>query len=44
MRSGITARDLSAEGLLYPIYDFTDWWQGTLNECTEESFTINAEG
>lgn len=41
---GITARNLSAEGLLYPIYDFTNWWQGTLNECTEESFTINAEG
>ena len=40
----ITAKNLSAEGLLYPIYDFTNWWQGTLNECTGESFTINAEG
>ena len=40
----ITARDLSAEGLLYPIYDFNNWWQGTLNECTGEEFTINAKG
>ena len=39
----ITARELSAEGLLYPIYDFTNWWQGTLNECTGEEFTINAK-
>ena len=40
----ITAKELSAEGLLYPIYDFTNWWQGTLNECTSEVFTINANG
>jgi thiamine pyrophosphokinase len=40
----ITAKDLSAEGLLYPIYDFNNWWQGTLNECTDEEFTINANG
>jgi thiamine pyrophosphokinase len=39
-----TAKELCSEGLLYPIYDFTNWWQGTLNECTGESFTINAEG
>lgn len=40
----ITARELSAEGLLYPIYDFNNWWQGTLNECTGNEFTINANG
>ena len=40
----ITARDLSAEGLLYPIYDFNNWWQGTLNECTGDEFTIKANG
>ena len=40
----ITAKSLSAEGLLYPIYDFTNWWQGTLNECTEKSVTIHADG
>ena len=40
----ITAKALSAEGLLYPIYDFTNWWQGTLNECTGDSVTLHAEG
>ena len=40
----ITARSLSAEGLRYPIYDFTNWWQGTLNECTGDSVTIHADG
>ena len=40
----ITAKSLSADGLLYPIYDFTNWWQGTLNECTGETVTIHAEG
>ena len=39
-----TARNLQSEGLAYPIYDFTSWWQGTLNECTDTSFTIKAEG
>ena len=41
---GITAKELSAEGLRYPIYDFNNWWQGTLNECTANEFTINAKG
>ncbi len=40
----ITAKDLSAEGLLYPIYDFNNWWQGTLNECIGDEFTIKATG
>ena len=40
----ITAKELSAEGLLYPIYDFNNWWQGTLNECTGDEFTIKAKG
>ena len=40
----ITAKSMRSEGLLYPIYDFTNWWQGTLNECTGDSFTIHAEG
>ena len=40
----ITAKDLSAKGLLYPIYDFNNWWQGTLNECTGDEFTIKANG
>ena len=40
----ITAQSLNAEGLRYPIYDFTNWWQGTLNECTDNTFTIHAQG
>ena len=40
----ITAKELNAEGLLYPIYDFTNWWQGTLNECTGDTVTIHAQG
>lgn len=38
------ARGVRGEGLLYPLSDFTNWWQGTLNECTEKEFTIHAEG
>ena len=38
------AKNLHAEGLKYPIYDFTSWWQGTLNEATGESLTIHADG
>ncbi len=40
----ITAKNFGAQGLLYPIYDFNNWWQGTLNECAGEEFTINAQG
>ena len=39
-----TAKGLKSKGLAYPIYDFTTWWQGTLNCCTDTSFTIEAEG
>ena len=39
-----TATNLHADGLMYPLYDFDNWWQGTLNECTGEEFTINANG
>ena len=39
-----TACNLHSEGLRYPIYDFTNWWQGTLNETTSDHFTIHASG
>lgn len=39
-----TAREIKGEGLRYPLYDFTSWWQGTLNECTSTSFSVHAEG
>lgn len=40
----ISALNLRAEGLAYPLYDFTALWQGTLNEATSDRFTIHAEG
>lgn len=39
-----TAKDMKSNGLAYPIYDFTTWWQGTLNRSTGSTFTIEAEG
>ena len=39
-----TAKGLKAEGLEYPLYDFTTWWQGTLNVCTGARLKIEAEG
>lgn len=39
-----TACGLCGKGLVYPLRNFTNWWQGTLNECTGEEFTIEAEG
>lgn len=39
-----TAKDFSSSGLKYDIYDFTSWWQGTLNECTGDSFVVSAKG
>ncbi len=38
------ATNFSSINLRYPIYDFTSWWQGTLNECTSTSFSITATG
>jgi len=38
------AHGLRGEGLVYPLSDFTNWWQGTLNECTGTAFTVHAEG
>ena len=40
----VNAKSFSSEGLKYPIYDFTSLWQGTLNRCTSDSFTIKAKG
>jgi thiamine pyrophosphokinase len=37
------ARNFQSEGLKFPIYDFTEWWQGTLNETTGKEFTVSAE-
>lgn len=38
------AKGLRGEGLLYPLNDFDNWWQGTLNETTGTEFRIRATG
>lgn len=35
---------LRAKGLVYPLYTFTDLWQGTLNASKEDYFTIYTDG
>ena len=35
---------MTGEGLKYPIRDFQSWWEGTLNETTEGTFTIRCQG
>ena len=38
------AKNLKGEGLVYPLSDFTNWWQGTLNEALTNEFTIHCNG
>lgn len=38
------AKGLKGEGLVYPLSDFSNWWQGTLNETTSNEFTIHCTG
>lgn len=40
----ISAHGMKSTGLQYPIYDFTALWQGTLNKCASNQFTIVAVG
>ena len=35
---------IRAEGLRYPLYDFKQWWQGTLNEATGTEVRIECDG
>lgn len=35
---------MTSEGLAYPLYDFTSWWQGTLNHTTADKFRIRCKG
>ena len=39
-----TASGFSSQGLRYPLYDFTNWWQGTLNEAVADNVTIECKG
>lgn len=38
------AKGLKGEELVYPLSDFSNWWQGTLNEATANQFTIHCIG
>lgn len=38
------ARGFDAEGLRFPLHDFGNWWEGTLNEVVSPEVTITAEG
>lgn len=40
----ISAHGFRSEGLRYPLYDFTQWWQGTLNEAIAPHVIIEAQG
>ena len=38
------ATEFKATGLKYPVRDFKNWWEGTLNEAISDRFTITAMG
>lgn len=38
------AKGLRGEGLVYPLSDFSNWWQGTLNEAISKEFSIHCQG
>lgn len=38
------AKGLKSDGLRYPLHDFGNLWEGTLNETTGETFCVSAEG
>lgn len=41
---GLQTQGMRSQGLKYSLYDFTAWWQGTLNEAEGKEFTIFTEG
>lgn len=40
----LTSSKLTSQGLRYPLYAFQRHWQGTLNEVTTPTFSIQADG
>lgn len=38
------ARSMTSLGLKWPLRDFSNWWQGTLNEAPSGLFSVKAEG
>lgn len=37
-------QQLTSEGLRWDAYNFSEWWQGTLNEALGDTFSIQADG
>lgn len=37
-------QQLVSEGLCWDAYNFSEWWQGTLNEALGDTFSIHADG
>ena len=35
---------MQSENLKYPLYPVSNWWQGTLNEALEDTFTLRTNG
>lgn len=40
----LAATEISAKGLKWPTFAFTEWWQGTLNEATGDTVRIESDG
>jgi len=40
----INCKSMESQGLTYPLYTLTNWWQGTLNNSEGNSFSISADG
>lgn len=41
---GFGTEGMESEGLAYPLRDFTNWWQGTLNQVVRSPFGIRCRG
>ena len=38
------SHQITSEGLRWDAYNFSEWWQGTLNEALSDTFSIQADG
>ena len=38
------SHQITSEGLHWDAYDFSEWWQGTLNEALGATFSLQADG
>ena len=38
------SHQLTSTGLRWDAYNFSEWWQGTLNESLGDSFSLQADG